>query len=94
MQVHDVDTALNSFQCLLVLLLTAFNQVLCQLENCLLRRLKFLRCVEVSLENVLSSLLTLLLFVHFSDVLHVDQIADLFVEKHVEYFEGEDTQFL
>ena len=94
MQVHEVYSELNCFECFVVLLLATFYQVLRQLQNSLLWPLKFLRSVEVCFEDIFSSLLSLLLFVNFSDVLHVDKIANLFVEEHIKYFERESLPVL
>ena len=77
-----------------MLVLTTLNQVLCKLQNSLLWCLKILRSVEIYFKNVFTSLLTLLLFVYFSEVLHVHQIANLFVEEHVKYFDREDSLFI
>ena len=77
-----------------MLLIAIFDQVLRQLQNGLLRRLKFLGSVKVRFENVLSCFLTLLLLVDFSEVLHVDQVADLLVEEHVKYLERDDPLLL
>ena len=82
-QVHQIHPELDCLQCFLMPLLAIFNQVLRQLQNGLLGRLKFLRSVKIRSENVFSRFLTLLLSVYFGEVLHVDQTADLLVEEHV-----------
>ena len=77
-----------------MLLIAIFNQVLRQLQNGLLRRLKFLGSEKVRFENVLSCFLALLLLVDFGEVLHVDQVADLLVEEHIKYLERDDPLLL
>ena len=93
-QMHKIHSKLDCFKCFLMLLFATLDQVLRQLQYGLLGRLEFLRSIKVGFKNIFSSLLTLLFIVNFGQVLHVDQVTNLFVKEHVEYFEGDNPLFL